>query len=389
MVGGGGPTSSSDIQTSRKRSKSLPELESIDEGSVDEAMERPASAEGAMSDMIEESTPPSSSSSSSSLSSSTSTSTEKPKLHSRSDASGDASSTSGSHQRGRLYSTPNMLGTVPLSHSRSTPSKCSAPFAVPRVNYGSMHRQYGTTMYPNFAAGYQSYSAPPNMPTGSAYTPTYNPYSTTTGSSYIGAAGPSGAALYNPPNSRLPLSTYTNNHPSRDMLNYGLYPTPDTRQGSSMSSTYTSLPPPPPSYLHSSPSPQMMSTSNTYVTSNNSIDNSLSHNISMTISTGMECDQASAAVGTQVHPTSSNSVLCIQSSSPSEDLLHCDGGPLSTTDISHSPITGAENGCDSTTCSDAAAPTEHAEGDNVSASDTELDASCGREDVAIHYYTTR
>lgn len=199
----------------RKRSKSLPELESVEEAGSEQSQQqqRPASVEGVVKQQK--------SSSSEEPSSSKSGSSSSPsKLH---NASG-----SQQQQRGRLYSTPvphSLRGTVPLSHTPSTLPKVSmagAQFSVPRMNYSPLHHSASHgSMYAGFP-GYQPYNTTsPGMPTQAAYPPTYNPYSGSTGSSYMGPSGPPGSALYNT-NSLIHSTSYSS-HPN--MLNYMPYST--------------------------------------------------------------------------------------------------------------------------------------------------------------------
>lgn len=169
--------------------------------------------------------------------------------------------------RNRLSSTPDIHGTVPLSHAPSAPPlKCSVssttPFAVPRMPYGSVHNHTGSygTMHSGFPC-YQSYGmAATGMPTQSAYPPTYNPYTGSTGSAaaYIGNSGPPGTALYHQ-NTRFPPS-YPN------MLNYMSYPSStDCRQASTMLYSSTAAPynTPPPLSTHTTSAAAMYSTGST------------------------------------------------------------------------------------------------------------------------------
>ena len=167
--------------------------------------------------------------------------------------------------RHRLNSTPDIHGTVPLSHAPSVPPlKCSVssttPFAVPRVPYGSMHSHTGAygSMHSTFP-GYQSYGmAATGMPTQSAYPPTYNPYTGSTGSAtaYIGNSGPPGSALYHQ-NARFPPSYPAN----PNMLNYMSYPSTDCRQVSTMLYSSSAAPynTPPPLSTHTTSAASMYS----------------------------------------------------------------------------------------------------------------------------------
>lgn len=212
------PTSSQDAHTARRRSKSLPELESTADKDGSETQERPASAEGVVKESQKDST-----------------------NKQNGGMNGVKSTSQQAGSRSRLNSNPDVRGTVPLSHAPSSmPSlKCSVssttPFAIPRVPYGSMHNHSGaySTMHSGFP-GYQSYGmVATGMPTQSAYPPTYNPYSGSTGSAtaYVGNSGTTGSTLYHH-NARFPHSSYSANP---NMINYMSYPNSDCRQASAMS----------------------------------------------------------------------------------------------------------------------------------------------------------
>ena len=356
------PTSSSDIQTARKRSKSLPELDSVADGASEDAQERPASAEGAVKETVVDLSKDSSEVKT--ISSST--------LHSTSNG-----------QRKRLYSSPNMQGTVPLSHApvpsaASKSSLSSTSFAVPRMNYGSMHHPgpYGP-MYSGFT-GYQSYNATPNMPTQSTYPPTYNPYSGTTGLSYVSPSGPPGSALYNT-TSRPPPPSYTTHH---NMINYMSYQTnlpSDGRQAAALTS-YNA-----PTYPYNSAAslPVASTSSNHYSTSTQD----LSH-LSLPTTVG-GCAQPPVELGTQGNLTSPNSNTSISCSNASTQEIKSSNERSSSKSPQNlnSPMIGV-NGCDSTTtCTEAVAPTEQAEMDSVCVA--EENAGRVQEGNELQYYATR
>ena len=180
-------SSSSDILTACKHSKSLPELDSA--GETDGKQQKHSSSvEGVV--MQQKSSSP----------------TEE-LITIKSGSSGTHSKKpsppSNLQQQTHLYSTPpaqGMHGTLPLSHTPSTLSKMSmnitgSQFSMPQMDYSQMHHtaSHGG-MYTGFPS-YQPYdSASPEMPLQAACPPSYNSYSDGSHLSYM---GPAGSNLYN------------------------------------------------------------------------------------------------------------------------------------------------------------------------------------------------
>ncbi len=382
-AGGGGagihsdaPTSSSDVQSARRRSKSLPELDSAGEndGNVDE--ERPASVEGVVKDSAAE------------KGKQDGAAFKSTKVHS------SVAASNGSQQRGRLSSTPAMRGTIPLSHAPSLPpqkgSLASTPFAVPRMNYSSMHAHTGSygAVYPNFPS-YQSYNMTAGMPTQSAYPPTYNPYTGSTGSAYLGpsSTGTSGSALYH---QNTPPPAYPAHH-HHNMINYMPYPNTlhgsgnETRQAASSSpmhgygSTHSYN-----STISSSSSGPPPLLTPTTTGSYSGVENMSSQSPLSHLSTPSTSDLAS--VTTRAHTVSSNAVV---DTSMNPDLLV--SREKSTSNSPQNPSGGASavgvSNCDSTTHINSTVPPSNAEDKKTSASEEKADG--GGEIVELQYYSTR
>ena len=368
-----GSSSASDMQMARKRSKSLPELESPEEAKVEgqaQQDQRPASVEGASKDLTSDEPSTSKSYSTSSKQRNTSTSQQ---------------------QRNRLYSSPapapqGMHGTVPLSHTPTSLSKGSLngpQFSVPKVNYSPLHHAGShSSMYAGFP-GYQPYnSTSPGMPTQAAYPPTYNPYtgSAATGSSYMGPSGHSGSALYNT-NSLVHSPSYGS---QSSMLNYMPYTTnmaadgKQQQQGSSLFSYNNSYP----------------------YSSNGSMSNMLSggwgnssslgtySSLATTTASGMELNHLSQPTSS----TSSTSAIAqsVQSSSMAlietehqQEQLNTSQAQVTSPQEIRSPLEGIVAGCDSTTT-----------GTEVAGETMEVDANAGTEGAKssvseVQQYSTR
>lgn len=316
----------------RRRSKSLPELDSAADGDESETHKRPASVEGSN----EES--------------------------SNKDTSSKFHTASTGVQRGRLSSTPSILGTIPLSHAPSaTPLTCSVssttPFAIPRTNYPTVPNPAGS--YSGFAS-YQSYGmAAAGMPTQSAYPTTYNPYSCTTGSAaYVGNSASPGSTLYHQ-NTRFSPPSYASNP---NMMSY-MYPSSDCRQASAMPYTCPTL------AYNSSPA---LSTPSTSMYSSNGSDMLTSSAVTSqdTPNTVMSNgDGASMGTNNGGSPNNNNNNITnnvkAASSSPS--------------------VPDSSEDCDSTTHRSTMAPPMKQEAERESAQEDKP-----ADDVSvIRYYTTR
>lgn len=355
------PTSTSDVQTAaRRRSKSLPELDSAADGEGSAGQERPASAEG----VVKES---------------------NKKSHKKMDAAGgDDAETShvvGSERQSGMVetgATPDMRGTIPLSHAPSSiprkSSMSSTPFAVPRMNYGSMHSHTGAygAMYP----GYQSYNMIASMPTQSSYPPTYNPYSGNGSSAYIGSSGPPGSVLYHQNNRPSPPSYGTH----QNMLNYmSSYPSnlpSDGRQASAMPG-YSSL-------YNSAPPLSALNAGGTYTSSDSSAMTPDLAQISLSSATTDGCKSTLAPATSQSHIPSSSDVTSINPDlMPSGNSNNGKSASNSPRNLSNSvsPRVPGENGCDSTTHLNAMEPGEERE--------SVVPKDRTQEDPKIQFYTTR
>lgn len=358
------PTSSSDAQAARRRSKSLPEMDSADAEASGSGQERPASAECVGGKEVGKVSP-------------------KKSGNCKSNGGALHEGSSGG-QRGRLCSTPDMRGTIPLSHAPSAPplksSLTNAAFSVPRMNYGSMHAHTGGSygaMYPSFPS-YQSYgmTAAAGMPTQSAYhPPTYNPYSAGgAGSAYITHSGPPGSALYHQNASRPSQHSYSHH---QNMLNYMPYssnlPTDTGRYGTpTQPYTNSALPLPPP-----------LSTANSNAAyPSNTMSADLGHvplSTATLTTTASDCELGLASISTLA---SSNAATSINNPElvPHSIKNSTSGSPQNLS----SPVIGKRD-CDSTTTHlNPEAP--------ASEKDDELSTD-GRthhqEDTGLQYYTTR
>lgn len=340
------PTSTSDVQTARRRSKSLPELDSpTDENASDSTpKERPASAEGVAKE------------------------SKKGEDFKTSISHSAVSGADSNGQRGRLFSTPaDIRGTVPLSHAPSAsvpPLKgCmanTASFAIPRINYGNHAGSYGA-LFPNFPA-YPSYNMAA-MPTQSAYPPTY-PYTGNTGSgtTYLGHSGPPGSTLYHHSTARPSYANYMSAYPGSM--------TTDCRQ-SSMPYSSSTLP-----YNSTIP----LSTAHSY--SANPIGGDLSH---------MSLPGAAAAANG--YPSElDQSHAAVPSSNITNVSAELVVAPSATKSVSSSPksvnnLVVVENDCDSTTHLGTMAPLSEQEEEERGAEKEDKKASKGSE--TLRYYSTR
>ena len=296
------------------------------------------------------------------------------------------SSGGGQHQRDRFYSTPaqSMRGTHPLSHTPSTLPKvsmsmASPQFTVPRINYSPLHH---TGPHGGMYAGFPSYqpynTTSPGMPTQASYPPTFNPYSGSTGSSYMGPSGVPGSSLYNT-NSLIQTQSYSTHS---NMFNYMPYSDNKQQHGSPALMTYT----PQHAYPYSS-----VATGGTGVVPGSSTSAAIGNYSSLPAiaSTNQELTRIvhpniATTSSISLHPQTLSSVTtsmgsidsCNQEIMPSNDRTHS-GSPQEV----GSPLDRVV-GCDSTTT-----------GVEASAELGELDNHAGSEDgnvvMELQHYTTR
>ena len=151
-----------------------------------------------------------------------------------------------------------------------------------------------------------------------------------------------------------------------------------------------------PTYPYNSAgNPPVPSTSSTFLSlPNTGVSQELSHialstSSTTTTSSGMDFQQSMAS-NAQSLPTSPNHAMSVTgcANSNSQNLMpSSERSPSNSPQNSRSPMVGA-SGCDSTTCSDAAAPMEQAKEDSLSGTEESADVQ-EDIDIELHYYTTR